>query len=196
MVDCINNCTTGSKAYVEINKGTSSYKSTAFWGDPVTIGVDIVDKSLIIYDVVSVDLYDLTTGTCTDSTGVFNLAVGESTRKVLTARMPSNGNLNLRVSVSAFNFLDIPQTFVCQDSWDIIIYGADTNATRYGCVNKACTAVTGGAFASDNCDNTCSTGGAVVCNTGEMPIFGSCYKKNDVLIVGAAIIAFMYLKNK
>lgn len=205
MVECYNNCTTGSKKFVEINKATSTTPGPSFWGDSVTLGIDIIDKSWVIYDVVSVELYDLTLGgPCIDSTGIFNLAAGESKRVTLTARMPSIGNLNLRVSVSAFNFMDIPQTMVCQDYWDIVIRGKDPSGTRYDCVDDKCKAVTDGRFAGSDCDNTCGAGGGggitgcdPECGKESVCLLGTCVKRNDIFIIGAGILAFVYFsKNR
>jgi hypothetical protein len=196
MANCANNCTSGSRSAVEINKTTSNYKATAFWGDPVSIGVDIKDNSWIIPDSVIVDLYNLDTGNCEDSTGIFDLPPGASKRIMINTKMPTSGNLNLRVSVSTFNLgVPIPPAgFVCQDFWEVSIKGVDPNVTRYDCVNNNCEAVKDGPYATkSDCDKDCSAGGSpkVVCSENDMNIMGICVPKPVVL--GAFALGAIYI---
>jgi hypothetical protein len=192
MPTCSNNCTSGSKEYGSINKASSNKPPTAFWGESVTIGVDVVSSSWIIPSYLSLELWDLNSGQCIASAPSFLLGAGTTQRVNLTAMMPSSGNANFRLSLIGSLLSN------CQDFWQFNIIGVDPTATRYDCTINGCKPVTGGPFTSNTCNNTCTTGtsGCLNCDGTCIPIVNYCMKKNDLLIVAGLFLAYTFIKSK
>lgn len=199
MATCYNNCSTASKEFAEINKGTSTAPSGAFYNETITIGADVVDKSWIYGDIIIVELWDLIIGTCIDTSGQVYMNPGESRRFTFTPKMPSSGSASFRVSVSRYQS-GFPAGLLCQDFWNINISGKDPNASHLECFSGMCKAVDGGGGNLHGCSNsgeacTGGTGGTGCTDPAQIPILGMCINKNDILIAAGIFLAYTFIKS-
>jgi len=195
---CMNDCTSGGKANAEIVQSTISVPPSAIWGSPIQIGIDIVDKSVVIQDSICVDLHDLS-GNCLDSTGEIVLGAGETKRIIFNAIMPSSGNFNGRISLSVYYLGILINTWGCADSLTISIRGVDPNIAHLVCDGKTklCVNAPGAGSNLDGCNfvgDPCGGGTGttpVGCTENDMNVMGICVPKPVVL--GAFALVAIYI---
>lgn len=94
-----------------------------------------------------------------------------------------------------------PYTTGQYNSYADCVTACTTTQYHLGCnsTTKKCEQKTGGGGNTDGCTSvgqTCSTGGGVQCSSGQMNIFGTCYKTSDIVVTAGAIVLLMMLTRK
>lgn len=202
MVSCTNSC--GSSPQSNIRLLTLTKPNTAIYGDTFSVSVIVANTNILVGAVYSVDLEDVSSAACLQSSTFNQLYAGKQEVIIFNnIRMPPSGNLKLKLSLS---IMDMLATYVCEDYREFTVIGIDPTAKRYDCnpTTSKCeyTPDGSGTYLTSNCDNACPGGSAgstcdpVTCPTDKnICLMGICLPK-QVVLIGAVLIGLTMMSKK